>query len=103
MTINIRSALRFGWPQCFALAHLIYLAIGFWSLRYGGEYNIFRLGFVFTLPLVEFSSLLFQIPAVNAGLPGYLGFSLFLVVGTLQWCLIGWCGGYLFRWARNEL
>jgi hypothetical protein len=92
---GIAKVLRAGWPQCFAAAHLLFLATMTWIIisaidpwtKVGMSVVVMFVDFV-AAPILLSSGGIYQ---------NYVAIIAVIVVGTIQWAAIGWCVGWIVR------
>ncbi len=92
---SLRKLLRLGWPQSFALGHLMFL-VTMAIIIYSTVDPFGKIGLSMIVIFVDFA----VAPLVVSGggiYQSYVAVGAVLVLGTLQWSAIGWCVGYLFR------
>jgi hypothetical protein len=96
-----RRFLRFGWAQSFGIAHLAFLGVVTFAIASAKDPFV-KIGISMYVMIVDFAAT----PVVLAcgGIySNYLAVGAILLLGTLQWCLIGWFVGFTVRSVRRAL
>src|ERR1700689_1581888 len=95
LAVKFRRFLRFGWAQNSGIAHLAFVGLVALAIALARD-PFTKIGISMYVMVIDFAATPVVL-ACGGTYSNYLAVGAVLVIGTLQWCLIGWFIGFIVK------